>query len=181
VILPSFVNLQDTNWPAEILLQFDGFQLRETGEMKKKSKAGFLMLGYRLLSLIIFLPLFPQLTVPFHSESFSRALQVRPRGKPCLICDVWMQHSRGNPLQGLHECSTNGCYIHRFLTHFFLILLPPVAVITKESTVWLPSSSLWHRMQKLTLLQQILWHVYAHLLSLSLSLFSPFYIFIVLL
>lgn len=40
MILSSLVNLQDTNWPAEILLQSDGCLLRETGEEKKKEQSG---------------------------------------------------------------------------------------------------------------------------------------------
>lgn len=40
MILSSLVNLQDTNWPAEILLQSDGCLSRETGEEKKKEQSG---------------------------------------------------------------------------------------------------------------------------------------------
>lgn len=79
MILPSLVNVQDTNWPAEILLQFDGCLLKETGEEKKKSKAGFLMFGYRLLSLVIFLSLLPHLTVACPFRELFPALLVMPR------------------------------------------------------------------------------------------------------
>lgn len=62
------------------------------------------------------------------------ALPVTPRSMPCLTYDMLM----------LYSCN-------KFFTHFpILILSPPVAVIVKETTVWLPSSRLHHWVQKLT-------------------------------
>lgn len=147
------------------------------GRRKKKSKAGFLMFGYRLLPLIIFLSLLPQLTLTFNSQRFFSALLFMPGSLPCLTCDMLMLHSCSNPLWGLHDSRTNRFYIHGFLIHFpILILLPPVPVIIIESTAWLLLSSLWHWMQNLTLLQRVLWYVYAHLLS-PLSLFPSLYMY----
>lgn len=99
-----------------------------------------------------------------------------PRNMPCLTCVTLMLYSCNNPSRVLHECSINDATFVCFPPDFhILILLTHVAVIIKESTAWLSSSSLWHRMQKLSLLQQIRWYVYA---LLSPSLFSPFSLYI---
>lgn len=159
MILPSLVNLQDTNWPAEILLQFHGCLLRETGGGKKEQSRIFdVWLQTAVTDHFPISASTANCDFPFR-ELFP-AFVVMPRSMPCLTCDMLMRHSRNNPLGGLHESSISGCYIHGLFTHLpILILLPPVAVIVKESTAWLPWSSLWHWMQKLTLLHQILWYV----------------------